>query len=70
MVIEGDFIRVREDNENVVKRGKDGLVVEVVDESRVALIFGCDRHGVFQDVQCVGPELWNLDELDLESITK
>ena len=31
----------------------------------VALVFYFDRHNQAQRCECVGPEMWNKDELDL-----
>jgi hypothetical protein len=63
----GDFIRVRDDHAERGRAGKDGMVMEVFPEGP-ALIFGCDRYCEFQDVVCVGPEMWNWAELDMNSI--
>jgi hypothetical protein len=64
----GDFIRVRNDHPDSCRAGKDGMVVEIYDEF-VALFFGFDRNNHPQKCQCVGPEQWALEELDITTIT-
>jgi len=64
-----DFIRVREDHVDHTRAGKDGLVVDV-DEDGVALVFGFDRDGVFQNVRCVGAEFWRTEELDPKTLDR
>jgi hypothetical protein len=63
----GDFIRVKSDHENPYRRDKDGMVTDVL-ENQVGLVFGSDRHNELQRCECVGTELWNIDELDLSTI--
>ena len=65
---EGKFIRVKADHKNWCRCGKDGLIYEILSLTEVALTFGWDRHNNWQNVVCVGPELWAVDELDLDSI--
>ena len=64
----GDFIRVRADHSNDSRRGKDGMVVEVWKGS-VALLFGHDRHNWPQHCECVGPEMWFNNELDMDTLS-
>lgn len=64
----GDFIRVREDLNAPNRAGKDGMVVEVYENS-VALLFHYDRHNQAQGCWCVGPEMWFKRELDFNTLT-
>jgi len=67
-LLSGQFIRVRRDHENTYRAGLDGMVSRDSDDGEsVALIFGFDRHNRPQHAVCVGPELWQKDELDLLS---
>lgn len=61
----GMFVRVRSDLDNL-RAGKDGMVLEDYGDE-VSLSFGRDRYNQWQNVQCVGIELWRKDELDLET---
>ncbi len=63
----GQFIRVRSDHGST-RAGKDSVVYRDCGES-VALLFGFDRFNKPQNVECVGVELWDKDELNLESAT-
>lgn len=82
----GDFIRVRADHFNPARAGKDGMVIEEpkphgfevlkmtgIPEGHdqvVALMFGNDRHNNPQGCVSVGPELWFILELDLETLER
>ena len=66
----GDFVRTKKDCGDS-RAGCDAMVVDNFDDENgqeVALTFGCDRYNTIQRVQCVGPELWNKSELDLETV--
>jgi len=62
----GCFVRVRKDLEDP-RRGKDAQIYNDLGD-QVGLLFGCDRYGDDQDVQCVGVELWDKSELDLSTV--
>lgn len=71
------FVRVRADHPNSLRAGLDGMVfLDSFDPvaQTVALTFGCDRYNHFQTnrhgncPERVGPELWYLSELDLNTI--
>jgi hypothetical protein len=64
----GDFVKVREDHSNPYRKGKDGFIIEIYENS-VALFFGFDRHNQSQGCICVGRELWGLNELDIDTIS-
>lgn len=66
---EGEYIRVKSEHPDWWRAGKDGMVVEDMGEDGVALFFGVDRHNNFQHLVCVGPELWQRSELDLNSLS-
>jgi hypothetical protein len=61
----GDFIRVRHDHETF-RAGMDGMVIDVFPDGP-ALVFYGDRYNQQQTAVCVGPELWEWQELDMES---
>ena len=44
------------------------MAMEQDDGSTVGLIFLADRHNEIQDCACCGIELWELSELDLETV--
>lgn len=62
----GQFIRVKNDHPSS-RAGKDGMVFhdEIEGETTLSMVFGFDRASQRQDVQCVGPEIWDKSELDL-----
>lgn len=62
----GDFVRVKTTSDS--KAGLDGMAMEQDDGSTVGLIFLADRHNEIQDCACCGIELWELSELDLETV--
>lgn len=62
----GTFIRVKE-NHPSSRAGTDGMVIQDMGEEGIGMIFGFDRYNENQHLQCVGTELWQRDELDLES---
>ena len=68
----GAFIRVRADHSNLLRAGKDGMVVEPVmkEGDDIALLFGYDRHNQPQSCQSVGPEMWEQSELDLSTLER
>lgn len=67
----GAFVRVKEDSP--FRPGQDGMVAALIDEQRVGLVFGFDRHNRApgpQGIVCTGlVEEWRLDELDLDSVS-
>lgn len=63
----GSFVRVKSDHPIGSRAGKDGMVVDVFDQG-VGLTFGHDRYSEGQGCLCVGPEMWNFDELDLTTV--
>lgn len=65
----GQFVRISPVHPNPYRAGKDGMVVPDGDIGEsVGLVFWFDRHNKSQGTQCVGPELWDKRELNLESI--
>jgi len=64
----GDFVRVKNDSDT--KAGLDGMAMTPDDGSTVGLIFFSDRYNEIQDCECCGVELWHLNELDLETISR
>ena len=64
----GQFVRVRSDHPDEFRAGKDGMAVWPESENAVALVFGYDRHGRAQRCACVGPEQWDVSELDLSTL--
>lgn len=66
----GDFIRVREDHPDAFRAGKDGMVIRDSTENEVALVFYNDRYGNHQFTECVGPEQWDIRELDISTLDK
>lgn len=67
LLSKGTFVRVRPDHPNPARAGLDGMVMEDSDSDDVALIFHADRHNEIQRCVCVGRELWERVELDMES---
>lgn len=65
----GQFVRVRADHPNPRAAGKDAFIVDVLTPDGIGLQFGYDRHCQFQGVICVGTELWQPWELDLNTVT-
>lgn len=63
----GSFVRVRKDHPEPFRRGKDAQVYSDIGE-QVGLTFGYDRYNEPQDVECVGIELWDKSELDLNTV--
>ena len=65
---QGDFVQVKRDSGT--KAGRDGMAMGQDDGSTVGLIFFSDRHNEVQDCECCGVELWELNELDLETVCR
>lgn len=72
----GDFVCVKKDHEDHTRAGFDGMVMDVKADG-VALYFGLDRAGKSQhlvsiggshQIYCAGPEMWSVEELDLNTI--
>jgi hypothetical protein len=62
----GAFIRVRSDH--ATHAGKDAMLHADFNDGTVGLIFGFDRHDRGQEIECVGPELWDKADLDLSTV--
>lgn len=69
ILLSGQFVRVASNHPNTYRAGKDGMVVPGGDMGNsVGLVFWFDRHNTPQRTQCVGPELWDKQELDMATI--
>lgn len=72
MIPNGSFIRVRIDHPDpftaAYRGGKDGMVTKDFGDDSLGLVFGSDRYNHSQYCQCVGSELWQVDELDFATL--
>ncbi len=68
----GNFVRVKQGSD--FRGGQDGMVTAADDGELVGLMFGCDRNNQLPadlGVTVTGlTEAWELDELDLATISR
>lgn len=64
----GSFVRVKHCTDMPSRIGKDAMVYKMTSPDTVALLFGHDRHNQPQNVVCVGPEEWSVNDLDLDTV--